>query len=135
MWVRVTAVGAVIAVLALGAWKVNSVLNENAELSASVAALTLSLEIETKKVDKVRSDLKAAELRLTTVNDQLQSARTEAAKVKEILSAHDFENLLSAKPGLVGRRMRDATARMHDALEAASRGDTGQSVPDTSEGR
>lgn len=57
----------------------------------------------------------------TQLESEMQAARTKEADNLKVFTKHDFAKDLEAKPGLVAARIVNASNRMFDDLEAASR--------------
>ena len=85
--------------------------SESAVLSASNENLEQTLD-ETLEARERQSE------RVSTLQTRLQESEQETNELRRILLDHDLTNLALEKPGLIERRVNDATKNVFDDLES-----------------
>lgn len=117
-----------ISIVCVGAWlRYDSLVNERDSLVAQVEAQKLALAVNKSAIASLEAAAQdsealriAAEARAETAQAAVAAAISELNATREVFSNHDFANLLQAKPGLVERRMKLATAAVWEELAEAS---------------
>lgn len=90
--------------------------------SVTIATRDGQLTAREEEIDDYKGRLLEAAAERATLDADLKQARENSNYMKGVFADHDFAKLLEKKPGLIGRRMRDATRRVFGELEQASRG-------------
>ena len=78
---------------------------------ANVAAARTALELQTEQVA-------AAEEKMAQLRVENERARAQVAYTRNLFADHDFQNLMEKKPGLITKRMQDATDRVFADLNS-----------------
>lgn len=99
---------------------VTNLQEENAQLTADKAKLTIATELLEREKRTLLEEQEAAEEAVTELNKELSAARQEAKQSQVIFQEHDFNALLQKKPGLLEPRMQRATDSLLRELEQAS---------------
>ena len=89
---------------------------KEAELNAKIALVEKNLEVALKEKEAFR----VASQRLGRSLEQAVESKNE---LQRLYQEHDFTRLAAAKPGLIERRINDATQKLFDDLTEQSRAD------------
>lgn len=123
------AVAGLAGMITLGYRHYTGLVDEKAELSATVARLeererTLQAQNDTYEEVLRRNRLAAEEQeqQIQQLARDAAAARSEARRLNDIFAEHDFTRITLAKPGLIERRVNAGTARAGRLLECASSG-------------
>lgn len=95
---------------------------EKAELEAAAALCQQNLAI-------VRNEREAFRRASVRLGSELERATESKRELQRIFQEHDFTNLAIQKPGLIERRVNDATKEVFDGLEQQSRAVRVHDVP------
>ena len=87
-----------------------------ATLTANNAKLETAVQISEQSIETLQSDIaKNAELNRSLQNE-LQTAEKYGDQLRDTLRKHNLTHLANKKPGLIERKMQNATNRLWDCL-------------------
>jgi len=117
---------AIIAVLSGGAyWYFKWSQSELAVLRANNAKLEMAVEQQKQTILDLQAFQKKQNQNIRELQDKLSETETYRKSLEEKFLKHDLEYLAREKPGLIEKRMNDATSKILDQIEA----DTGAKKP------
>lgn len=106
-------------------WRYETVISQKGKLEEIVSRQDATLQTMADQYQGAMRDFKAQMQTLRQKNMQLdrrfKNARTQSKVLEKQLARHDLSTLARVKPGLVERRVNDATARVFQHIEEASR--------------
>lgn len=123
-WITV----ALLAVMAGGAWFAwNYYKTTQAEikiLTANNAQLELVVETNNKTLEELQKQFEEQRIRVEELNTALAESEEHLKTLEALLARHNLQNLAFNKPGLIEKRINDATNEIFRAIEC----DTGNCV-------
>ena len=120
LYVKLLGAGALALVIFFGYQYVTNLQEANAALEKEVTALTISKkELEAER-ERVVEDLAAVRVDMEKLDQEFKEAEESKNELIKLFSDHDFENLVSKKPGLITRKMHKATDSLFREIENES---------------
>jgi len=107
-------------------------LQKNLEIArANVAKMEVALEVSESSLKLERSEnLRINELNMQLSTD-LQKAEKYGDELRATLQKHNLTHLANKKPGLIEKRMQNATDKLWDDLESITAPDNGMQSTDS----
>jgi len=107
-------------------------LQKNLEIArANVAKMEVALEVSESSLKLERSEnLRINELNVQLSTD-LQKAEKYGDELRATLQKHNLTHLANKKPGLIEKRMQNATDKLWDDLESITAPDNGMQSTDS----
>jgi hypothetical protein len=107
-------------------------LQKNLEIArANVAKMEVALEVSESSLKLERSEnLRINELNMQLSTD-LQKAEKYGDELRATLQKHNLTHLANKKPGLIEKRMQNATNKLWDDLESITAPDNGMQSTDS----
>jgi len=107
-------------------------LQKNLEIArANVAKMEVALEVSESSLKLERSEnLRINELNMQLSTD-LQKAEQYGDELRATLQKHNLTHLANKKPGLIEKRMQNATDKLWDDLESITAPDNGMQSTDS----
>jgi hypothetical protein len=107
-------------------------LQKNLEIArANVAKMEVALEVSESSLKLERSEnLRINELNIQLSTD-LQKAEKYGDELRATLQKHNLTHLANKKPGLIEKRMQNATDKLWDDLESITAPDNGMQSTDS----
>jgi hypothetical protein len=107
-------------------------LQKNLEIArANVAKMEVALEVSESSLKLERSEnLRINELNIQLSTD-LQKAEQYGDELRATLQKHNLTHLANKKPGLIEKRMQNATNKLWDDLESITAPDNGMQSTDS----
>jgi uncharacterized iron-regulated protein len=110
-----------------GAWYYYTDTQERlATLRDNNAKLQMVAETNQETISKMESDFKKAQENMLALQERAKEAEAYQDELASKLRRHDLTALTLQKPGLIEKRVNNATAKIFDQLEI----DSGRPVPD-----
>lgn len=108
------------AITAAAYWSYSTTLSKVEQLTSELTATQAQLTLANQSIDAlVASSMKQAELD-KQLQVKLSQAESRVQELKTLLAEHDLEFLALQKPGLIERKINDATAKVFSNLERAT---------------
>jgi hypothetical protein len=89
-------------------------------LSASNAVLLVAAQTNQKTINDMLLQQALNQQRLKELADKLLEAEAYATELRRILQKHDLTRLAEEKPGLIERRINEATRKVFDSIMAST---------------
>lgn len=112
-----------IAALTFGGWQwyqanklqseVTQLISDNTQLSNSNEALELSNQ-------QLQAWQQQSQQLLNDLNEAFANAEQPLQEIQSLLARHDLERLATERPGLIERRINDATREVFDSIQCAT---------------
>lgn len=109
---------AIVAIAAAGFLYVQNLRSEIDTLEARSAVLSASNQTLEQTLDETVEARERQSERVSTLQQRLQESEQESNELRRILLDHDLTNLALNKPGLIERRVNDATQDVFDSFES-----------------
>ena len=119
LYAKGIAVVAVLACVYFGYRYVDSLQEQAAEWQARAVSLEYVVRDKEIALRSMREGIERQQRLHDELERSLSSARAEVNHITKVFGNHDFSKLLAAKPGLVHKRMRDATSRVFESFAEA----------------
>ena len=127
-------IGLVIALLATagGAFLYVKNLQSNLEIArANNAKLEMAVETSEASLKLLKEDNARLNTLTDQLNEDLKKSEQYGDELRATLNKHNLTHLANKKPGLIEKRMQNATDKLWDDLESITSNDDGlQSVPE-----
>lgn len=104
----------IIVVMGLGGW---FLWNENQELNKLNLAYEVKFEEQERTIQAIQQNLESTAKNLKNLQVQNQAYEAEMSEYLDIFRRHNIAKLASAKPGLMEKRINNATKEVFDAIE------------------
>ncbi len=93
-------------------------LRENVQiLKTNAEVMSNSLEESNATIFQMQKNAEAVEQKISELNDGLREAETYKDEITEKLQKHNLTRLSAAKPGLIEKRVNEATSKIFKELE------------------
>lgn len=89
-----------------------------AALSEENIILKLSTEQCTETLERVRANFSDVQRNVNELQRRLNTSENYKSQLQDKLQRHDLTNLTLKKPGLIERRINDATKQIFESLES-----------------
>lgn len=109
---------AIVAIAAAGFFYVQNLRSQIDTLETRSAVLSASNENLEQTLDETLEARERQSERVSTLQQRLQESEQESNELRRILLDHDLTNLALNKPGLIERRVNDATQDVFDSFES-----------------
>jgi uncharacterized coiled-coil protein SlyX len=109
---------AIVAIATSGFFYVQNLRSQIDALETRSAVLSASNETLEQTLDETREARERQSERVSTLQEKLQESERESNELRRILLDHDLTNLALNKPGLIERRVNDATQDVFDSFES-----------------
>lgn len=119
-WLKIAIIAIIVSGGYIGYRYVTYLQEKNVKLAIEKDRLEGDLKAKTAEITQLKADVAQEKARRATLNAALQKARADRQYMSEVFGNHDFKKLLESKPGLVGKRMRDASRRVLQQLQDAA---------------
>lgn len=86
------------------------------KLTSDNAKYRIAVENKDARIDFLESQAAENQQRVTNLNKSLRDAETYIDGLRSLLQKHDLTNLAAKKPGLIEKRMNDATNKLFDDI-------------------
>lgn len=90
------------------------------KLTSDNAKYRIAVENKDARIDFLESQAAENQQRVTNLNKSLRDAETYNDGLRSLLQKHDLTNLAAKKPGLIEKRMNDATNKLFDDISGSS---------------
>tara|TARA_B100000927_G_scaffold262105_1_gene232734 strand:- start:857 stop:1231 length:375 start_codon:yes stop_codon:yes gene_type:complete len=91
-----------------------------ATLTENNAKLTIAAQTNQETIDKLEEDNKAFEVANKELQIKYKEAEAYGDELSRKLREHDLTRLTLRKPGLIEKRVNDATAKVFEDLESST---------------
>ena len=93
-------------------------LRENVQiLKTNAEVMSNSLEQSNETILQMQRNAEAIEQQISELNDGLREAESYKDEITEKLQKHNLKRLSAAKPGLIEKRVNEATSKIFKELE------------------
>lgn len=116
--VRIIIILGILAFLGLAYWYYTSSQNTIQELTERNAILKIAQQENVETIDRLVDEAKRIHLQLLELEQQRREAEEQRKKLEVILREHDLKSLSSKKPGLIERRVNNATRKLLEDIES-----------------
>lgn len=99
-----------------------ALINANVELTESVAELRSANAVNEATIEEMEQQARETAINRQVLEQTLRSAESRVDYLEDLLSEHDLEFLSLQRPGLIERRMNDATENAFNAIECITGG-------------
>ena len=118
---RLYILAGVVAVVAMGYFHYQSLLDENTDLKLEVQAKNGVIASKTAEIFSLTLQAETRNIRTEKLNSDLAEAREDVAAVADAFSKLNLEKEADKRPEVLQRAMRIGTIRAYRLLEEASR--------------
>ncbi len=94
---------------------------ENQKLIGNVAQLEVANDIQEQTINSLQNDFTLQTNALVELQAKNQEIQIEMNRYLDIFKRHNLSKLAAAKPGLIQKRVNDATKEVFDGIEEDSR--------------
>ena len=102
----------------------NTTQNTIAELRNNNAKLEVANETNKATIKKMGENAKRLNDLTTALNEDLRKAEVYGDELRDTLNKHNLTHLANTKPGLIEKRMQNATDKLWDNLESITDSNT-----------
>jgi len=88
------------------------------KLSSDNTKLSIAVESKDKRINALEEQAKANQERMSNLQSSLQEAEGYIDGLRSTFQKHNLTNLAAKKPGLIEKRMNDATNKLFDDLSS-----------------
>ena len=92
--------------------------NEIAKLAANNARLEMAVQEQKKTIEEMVTFQRKQAKDLVDLQNDLNESRKYGNQLEEKLTKHDLEMLARKKPGLIEKRINDATKKVFEEIES-----------------
>ena len=100
----------------LGYWYYQDSQDRIETLQRNSAKLKIAAESNQQTIEKMKEDLEQNQQRITQLNESLRDAEKYNTELRRLFQRHNLTLLAEEKPGLIEKRINDATDEVFDSI-------------------